>query len=133
MYDNWFIIRSFGVFFRHNPVRLITLFVITLVLGFNQGITIVLLNPLLGLLVPEQTSDPVNKWTELLNSIIHHIGLEVNLTLILFVFAFCLISVAILNYFQSIIQASYQQEFSYQTRKRLFKKIVTSDWSFLNR
>jgi len=132
MHDNWFILRSFGLFFRHKPVVLIVLFLITLFLGFNQGITIVLLIPLLGLLIPGQTPASTNKWIDFLNSIINQIGLEVNLTLILIVFAFCLISVALLNYFQSIIQASYQQEFSYQTRKRLFKKIITSDWSFLN-
>lgn len=132
MYDNWFILRSFGLFFRHKPFLLILLFLITLFLGFNQGMTIVLLIPLLGLLNPDQTSDSPNKWIDHLNSILNHAGLEVNLTLILIVFVFCLISVAVLNYYQSILQASYQQEFSYQTRKRLFKKIITSDWSYLN-
>jgi len=132
MFKNQFIIRSFTHFFRHNPVKLIVLFGITLFLGFNQGITIILLIPLLGLLNPVQTSGSPNKWTDLLNAMLNKVGVEVNLTLILVVFAICLVSVAILNYFQSIIQVSYQQEFSYQTRKRLFRKIITSNWQFLN-
>lgn len=132
MHNNLFILRSFGLFFRHDPVRLIVLFGITLFLGFNQGVTIVLLIPLLGLLNPVQTPSSPNKLINLLNSILNHAGLEINLTLILVVFAFCLILIAVLTYFQSIIQASYQQEFSYQTRKRLFKKIITSNWQFLN-
>lgn len=132
MPDSLFILRSFGLFFRHNPARLMVLFLITLFLGFNQGITIVLLIPLLGLLQPVPTTGTPDKWTALLNPIFHHLGLELNLTLILLVFALCLVSVAVLNYFQTIIQASYQQEFSYQTRKRLFKKIITSNWQFLN-
>jgi len=132
MFKSLFIIQSFGIFFRHHPIRLITLFLITLFLGFNQGITIVLLIPLLGLLLPGQPYASTNKLADFLNTILNRAGLEVNLTLILVVFAICLISIAVLNYFQSIIQTSYQQSFSYQTRKRLFKKIITSDWSFLN-
>lgn len=132
MHDNRFILQTFSLFFRHKPLRLIVLFGITLFLGFNQGITIVLLIPLLGLLNPTQTAGSPNRLSDFLHSILNYIGLEINLTLILVVFAFCLISVAVLNYFQSIIQASYQQEFSYETRKRLFKKIITSDWKFLN-
>ena len=131
MSDNWFIVRSFGLFFRHRPVRLMILFFITLFLGFNQGFTIVLLIPLLGLLNPVQVSS-TNKWIDLLKSILNYFGLELNLTLILAVFALCLVSVAVLNYLKSIIQASYEQEFSYQTRKRLFKKIIASDWKYLN-
>lgn len=132
MPDNLFIIRSFGLFFRYSPVRLVALFLISLFLGLNQGMTIVLLIPLLELLDPAKTAASPNKWSGLLNSIFDRIGLEVNLTLILVIFTLCLLLIAVLNYYQSIMQAAYQQEFSYQTRKRLFKKIITSDWRFLN-
>jgi len=133
MPDNWFILRSFGLFFRYNPGRLIALFLITLFLGFNQGITVVLLIPLLELLDPAKASASPGKWSGIIHSIFDRTGLEVNLTLILIIFTLCLLLIAILNYHQSTMQAAYQQEFSYQTRKRLFKKIVTSDWTFLNR
>lgn len=132
MTDNRFILRSFGLFFKHKPSRLILLFFISLFLAFNQGITIVLLIPLLGLLDPAQTSAAPNKWTDLLSSVFNRSGLEVNLALILAVFTLCLLLMAVLNYYQTIMQAAYQQEFSYETRKRLFKKIITSDWTFLN-
>ncbi len=132
MPDNLFIIRSFGLFFRYSPVRLVALFLIALFLGLNQGITIVLLIPLLELLEPAKNAASTNKWGGLLNSIFDQFGLEVNLTLILVIFMLCLLLIAVLNYYQSIMQAAYQQEFSYHTRKRLFKKIITSDWRFLN-
>lgn len=134
MRKNLFILRSFGLFFRHNPTRLITLFLITLFLGFNQGVTIVLLIPMLGLLstAPSHVTTNTSKLTDYLNMLLHQIGFQINLELILVVFAMCLLSVAILEYFKSTMQAAYQQEFSYQTRKRLFKKIITSDWKFLN-
>lgn len=134
MRKNLFIFKSFELFFKHNPTRLITLFLITLFLGFNQGITIVLLIPMLSLLSPNtsHTTTNTNQLTDYLNLVLQKIGLQISLELILIVFALCLLSVAVLEYFKSTLQAVYQQGFSYETRKRLFKKIITSDWAFLN-
>lgn len=134
MHEKRFIFHSFGKFFKYRPVRLIELFLITLFLGFTQGITIVLLIPLLGLLDPAQSSvsGSGNNWASLLNPVLNRLGLEINLTIILLLYAICLVSIAVLNYYQSVMQAAYQQEFSYHTRKRLYKKIITSDWNFLN-
>ena len=132
MYNNWFIVKSFGLFYRYKPIRLIILFSITLFLGLTQGVTIVLLIPLLSLLEPVQSLVSSNKWIVFVHSMFSKLGIEVNLTLTLAVFAISLIMVAILNYFQTTIQAAYQQEFSYEIRKRLFKKLITSRWSFLN-
>ena len=132
MFNNWFIVKSFGLFYRYKPIRLISLFLITLFLGLTQGITIVLLIPLLGLLEPAQSIISSNKWVVFVNSLLSKLGIEVNLTLILIIFAISLFLVAVLNYFQSTIQTAYQQGFSYQVRKRLFKKLITSEWTFLN-
>ncbi|MBE0650215.1 MAG: ABC transporter ATP-binding protein [Bacteroidales bacterium] len=132
MLDNKFIIKSFGQFFRHKPGKLILLFLITLFLGFNQGLTIMLLIPLLGLMTPVPASGSQGKLVQIMDSLLKHSGYQVSLTFILVLFAILLISVALLNYVQSIMQATYQQEFSYQTRKRLFRKIIKCDWSFLN-
>ncbi|NTW31277.1 MAG: ABC transporter ATP-binding protein [Bacteroidetes bacterium] len=132
MHDYRFIFKSFSLFFKYKPIKLIFLFFITLFIGFSQGISIVLLIPLLELISPDQNKTSHNKWTESLNSIFNHIGIGVNLELILVLFAICLLMVAVFNYYQAIMQAAYQQEFSYQSRKRLFKKIINSDWTFLN-
>lgn len=132
MQDNWFIFKSFSLFFRHKPGRLIFLFLITLFLGVNQGATIVLLIPLLELLNPMQSGDSSGKWTLALRSLLDRTGIELNLELILMIFAFILILVAVLTYIQTLVQSAYQQEFSYRTRKRIFKKIILSDWNFLN-
>lgn len=131
MVDNRFIIRSFGLFFNYKPVQLVLLFLILLLLGFSQGISIVLLIPLLGLLSPEAARGS-NKWADVADTIFNKLGIEVNLPVVLSVFAFLLIVIAVLKYFQSTVQAAYQQEFSYHIRKRLFKKLIVSDWSFLN-
>ena len=132
MSENRFVRKSFGVFFHHHPAKIIILFLITLLQSFCQGISIALLIPLLGLLDSTHTAGQTNKWAELLNDFFGKIGIEVSMGLILAFFTLCLLFVAILNYFQSILQATYQQSFSYEMRKRLFKKIIASDWAFLN-
>lgn len=132
MLNNRFIVQSFGLFFRYRPVRLVTLFLISLFLGFNQGITIVLLIPLLEMLDPARAAASPGKWGALLHSLFGRLGLEVNLTLILLLFTFSLLAIAVLTYYQSVMQAAYQQGFSYETRRRLFRKIVACDWIFLN-
>jgi len=59
-------------------------------------------------------------------------GIGVNLGLILIIYTLTLVFIALLNYAQMLMQSSYQQGFSYNIRKRLFKKIINSDWQFLN-
>ncbi|MEA4839538.1 MAG: ABC transporter ATP-binding protein [Bacteroidales bacterium] len=132
MPNNRFIIRSFSHFFNYSPLRLTVLFLITLFQGFSQGITIVLLIPLLGLLDPGQSTAQTSGWTVHLNAMLKDTGLELDLGIILVLYTVCLLSVALLSYFQSTMQSRYQQDFSYETRRRLFKKIITSDWAFLN-
>ena len=131
MVEHNFIIKSFKLFLKHNPFRIILLFIITLLQGFTQGITVVLLIPLLGLLTPTPTGGQPS-WATALNSIFNRIGIELNLEVVLIVFTGCLLFVAVLSYFQSVWQSVYQQDFSYSIRKRLFKKIILSDWAFLN-
>lgn len=133
MQDNRFIFRSFSLFFRFRPIRLTALFLITLFLGFCQGFTIVLLIPLLGLLDPAlQNSSSDNSFVASLDLIFHDAGIGVNLGLILIFYTVTLVFIALLNYAQTLMQSSYQQGFSYNIRKRLFKKIINSDWLFLN-
>lgn len=131
MRNNWFILKSFVHFFRHKPINLILLFAITLVLGLFQGVSIVIIIPLLGIIYPSQLASSQNKWIDLIHSFFKQNGVEINLALVLLCFAIFLVLMSFLRYFQTIIQTAYQQEFSYTTRKRLFKKIITCDWDAL--
>ncbi len=132
MRDKIFLFRSFSYFFRYKPLKLISIFLSTLIQGFTQGITIVLLIPLLGLLDHNQAASSGNKWADMINPLFDTIGVRVSLPLILSIYGVCILSIALINYFQSVSQVSYQQGFSFHTRRRLYKKVITSDWSFLN-
>jgi ATP-binding cassette, subfamily C, bacterial len=127
-----FILKSFRLFFEYKPVKIVILFLITLFQGFSQGITILLLIPMLGMLDPLHSQKSSGKWTDIWSSVMGKTGMETNLTVILTTFACCMVAVAVLQYIQSTMQSTYQQGFSYEMRKRLFRKIIDSDWTFLN-
>ncbi|MFA5324674.1 MAG: ABC transporter transmembrane domain-containing protein [Bacteroidales bacterium] len=131
MKNNIFLIKSFGLFFRYKPGRLIFQFIISLFLGFTQGLSIALLIPLLGLLTPNG-SPSSNTFINFIETFFNKSGVGLNLKLVLIVYAVALAVIALLNYAQSIMQSSYQQGFSFSLRQRLFKKILNSDWEFLN-
>jgi hypothetical protein len=78
---------------------------------------------MLSLLSPDtlQASGKLGKLVDYLNTFVHQIGFQISLELILIVFAFSL-TVAILQYYSSTIQAAYTQEFSYETQTSLQKK-----------
>jgi ATP-binding cassette, subfamily C, bacterial len=132
MSKNRFILQSFGLFFQYKPVKIVILFLITLFQGFSQGITILLLIPMLGLLDPSHSSEKSSKWMDIWSSVTEKTGMETTLTVILITFACCMVAVAVLQYVQTTMQSTYQQGFSYEMRKRLFRKIIDSDWMFLN-
>ena len=132
MNDNLFLLRSFSIFFRHNPRRLLILFLITIFLGFNQGISILLLIPLLNLLNPVSAQPPEGRWAEVLNRFMEQTGFGISIGSVLLLFGCCLIAIALLHYFQSVYQSSYQQDFSFEIRKRLYKKMLGADWRFLH-
>ncbi|MCE5175050.1 MAG: ABC transporter ATP-binding protein [Bacteroidales bacterium] len=132
MSKNRFILKSFRLFFEYKPIKIVTLFLITLFQGFSQGITILLLIPMLGLLDPSHSSEKSSKWTDMWRMVMEKTGMETTLGVVLATFACCMVAVAILQYVQSTMQSTYQQGFSYEMRKRLFRKIIDSDWTFLN-
>ncbi len=78
-----FSFSEFSYFFRYKPLKLISIFLSTLIQGFTQGITIVLLIPLLGLLDHNQAASSGNKWADMINPLFDTIGVRVSLPLIL--------------------------------------------------
>jgi len=131
MKDNLFVIRSFRLLFQYNPGKLIFLALLTLFLGINQGFSIVLLIPFLQLLdIGEAESS--NQLVKLFNSIIDRTGITLSLEIVLLAFIILMVLIAFLNYWKSIYQSKYQENFSYLIRKRLFRKIILSDWKSLN-
>jgi len=124
--------RVLNDFITFRPLKLILTFLLTLIHGFTQGITILLLIPLLGLLDPTQSEAAGTGITALAAKFAQNLGIELNLITILVIYSAVLLFSALLSYARSLSQVDYQQEYLYNKRKRLYKKVITSDWSYLN-
>lgn len=121
------IIRSFRFYLRHNPSQLLLLFIVTLLAGFNQGASIVILIPLLSTLSKDaSSSSPIIRF-------MHNAGFTPSINAILIIFVVLLIATAILSYIKARMQSKYEQEFIYSIRTRLFRKIISTDWLTINR
>ena len=132
MLNRKFILRSFALFFNHNPIKLLMLFFLTVIQSLCQGISLVLLVPLLTLIGPETTVKVDNKWVSMLERSISDLNINPNIVTVLVFFASILIFSAILTYYQSVMQSTYQQSFSYEIRHNLFRKIIHCQWQLIN-
>ena len=125
------IIQSLRFFVRNNPSKLVGVFLLTLLLGFNQGISIVMLIPLLSMLDGAQSSAGHNRVVDWLQSFTGRMGFQLSLEFILVCFVVLLVMIALLGYYKSQLQSEYEQRFIHALRGRLFRKIVMSDWELL--
>jgi ATP-binding cassette, subfamily C, bacterial len=125
-----FILKSFRLLRDHQPGRLVTIALVTLLSGITSGFSIVLLIPLLHLLEvgSEQPADRIASFFRYLSE---KIGFEISILSILVVFIILLTIAPLLQYLKSTSDAWYQQTFISNLRKRLFRKIISADWEQL--
>lgn len=118
-------------FFKHKPFKLLLLFFISLVSGLTSGFSIILIIPLLQL-VTKETPESTNDIAYFINELAGKTNIELNLENILIIYILILSSVAVLNYKKNMISARYHQSLVFTIRQRLFRKIIMSDWKFIN-
>ncbi|MTK54531.1 ABC transporter ATP-binding protein [Paludibacter sp.] len=127
------ILHSFSYFYRNRPLRLIGVFVLALLLGLNQGISIVMLIPLLSMLDKNTPASSHNQMVEWMKGLGEKWHFSFSLEFILIFFVVLLLIIALLGYLKSQWQSEYEQQFIHTLRSRLFRKIVLSDWQHLTR
>ncbi len=126
-----FVIKTFRLLTEYKPGKLTLIFLLTLFMGVNSGFSIVLLIPLLQLL--NIGSGTVAEGPALFfRNMASDLGLTLNIETILLIYVVLLTLNALLQYCKSIIDAGYQQSFTYHLRRRLFRKIILADWPMLN-
>jgi ABC-type multidrug transport system, ATPase and permease components len=124
--------RSFRYFYGYAPTKLWLVFGLTLLLGLNQGVSVVMLIPLLSLLDRNALPSGQGKVVEWVNETTHNLGLTLNIEVILVAFVAVLVLTTLISYFKSTLQSCYEQGFVYSIRSRLFKKVSACDWITLN-
>ena len=124
------LLKSFKLLLDYKPWWLVWIFLLSLLLGAGQGFSVVLLIPFLELLevgTTEANNPLVNffaNWFEAWN-----ISLRLENVLLIYVVVLGLI--ALITYGKYMLQSAYQQQFTYRIRRRLFRKIILSDWAEL--
>ena len=126
-----FINKTFRLLWEHQPRRLILIFLLTLFLGINSGFSIVLLIPLLQLL-SIGTDVPADGMALFFQNLSVKSGIPLTIETVILAYVVLLTITALIQYWKTIIDARYQQTFTYEIRRRLFRKIILADWPTLN-
>ncbi len=126
-----FIVKTFRLLREHQPWKLVLIFLFTLLQGVMSGFSIVLLIPLLQLLSIGGEGEP-GGIALFIQNLADKAGLSLTLGSILLIYMVLLTLSALLQYWKSILDARYQQTFIYGLRRRLFRKIIMTDWQLLN-
>ncbi|NQV02396.1 MAG: ABC transporter ATP-binding protein, partial [Bacteroidia bacterium] len=124
------ILNLYSLFYRFSPGRNTGIFLANLFYGLNQGVSIVVLIPLLQML--EKNSLGNNKVVLLLNKLVSSMGISINIELIIGLYLVLILSNALISYAKSRWQSDVQQEFTAHIRQDIFSKLIRSDWLFLS-
>ncbi len=126
-----FLGRTFRLLREHQPWKLVVILMLTLLLGVTSGFSIVLLIPLLQLLSIGTGEEP-GGIALFIRNLADGAGITLTIGSILLVYMVLLILSALVQYRKSVLDARYQQTFIYSLRRRLFRKIIMTDWQLLN-
>ena len=124
------ILNLYSLFYRFAPGRNTGIFLINILTGLSQGISIVTLIPLLQML--EKNSLGNNKIIVLLNKLVSWMGITISIELIIGLYLVLILFNALISYAKSTWQGDVQQEFTADIRKDIFSKLIRSDWIYLS-
>jgi len=125
-----FILASFKNFLKFNPKKLSQIYLLTIILALSQGISYVLLIPLLQLLEIKnhgQTNfiqDFFYRFAE-----IFHFELSIEILLLLYVLVLTILF--FVNTRRNLIQIKYQNKYSGYLRNQIYRRVIFSDWKTL--
>lgn len=100
--------------------------------GLSAGFSIILLIPLLQLLELGDSEGQLSNIALFFRRTAERTGIEFTLETVLLIYLVLLTLMPLLAYWNSLLDARYQQTFINNLRRRLFRKIILADWTLLN-
>jgi ATP-binding cassette, subfamily C, bacterial len=127
-----FVIKNFSNFLQFNSKHLYIIYGLTVLLAFTQGVSFVLLIPLLNLLDLQGSADDsfVNR---VLSQLSDNLNFALSLEVLLVFYVLILAVLFFLQYGRAVLQSAYQQKYSGFVRKDLYRRVIFSEWSFLSK
>jgi ATP-binding cassette, subfamily C, bacterial len=113
--------------------RLIPAVLLTLLAGFTEGISILLLIPLLQIVGVDVGHGPVGRLGELASGLLTTLHLRPSLLTVLVVFVVLVSAKAWLARFVTLVNYRLKQAFAAYLRLRLYRAITSANWLFLTR
>jgi len=122
--------KSLNLFMRFQSRKLVSVFLLTFLLAFSQGIGFLMLIPLLKLLDVSGASGN-NMMFRLFIRIAEKTNIQPGIGFVLFLFVIILVFVYFLQNRKTFLQTEYQHRFAGFLRKDLYKRMLYSDWNLL--
>jgi ATP-binding cassette subfamily C protein len=112
-------------------VKFVVNLLLMVLLGMMEGISILMIIPLLtvaGIIPGIQVGSGLTAWV---NNLFQSTGLPLNLPVILLIYVGLISGLGWLQRYQSILNFDIQQEFNVSLTIRLFRAVAYADWQFL--
>lgn len=115
------------------PYKVALAIALTLGTSLTEGIGLLFLIPILELAGLNTGQYPQDKITQLISSFFKFTNLPLTLISVLFVYVVIVSMHALLNYCQTMINYSVEQEFTLKLRQALYKAITNANWLFFSK
>lgn len=112
--------------------RILMLGLLNVFVSFIQGVGVLMLIPLLNFVLKNPSNDN-NAVLKVFSYIQDYTGVESSLELILLLYLVLFSLTTLINYFNGIEQAKFQQEFMKSLRNKLFNSFIRSPWKMLKK
>jgi ATP-binding cassette, subfamily C, bacterial len=113
--------------------RAVGIIAFMLLISATEGISLILLAPLLQLTGLDLGSSPADQAASVVRGIFNALGLPLTLTSVLGVYVIIVAAKALLDRSNAVINFRLQQRFVAQLRERLYKTLIRADWRFFVR
>lgn len=122
-----------GELYSHSKVKSLAIIGLMILLSFMQGIGLLMLVPLLGMIGLDTGYGTSNVIASRLNEVFGLIGLKITLPVILISYFIIISAHSSLKYYLEIINARLELGFVKRLRNSLYEKLTFSSWLFFTR
>ena len=113
--------------------RAVGIIAFMLLISVTEGISLILLAPLLQLTGLDLGSSPADQAANVVSRVFNTLGLPLTLTSVLGVYVVIVAAKALLDRSSAVVNFRLQQRFVAQLRERLYKTLIRADWRFFVR
>lgn len=113
--------------------KVISSFILFILLGLTQGIGLVLILPFISTLGLTSQDSGKSQIDKIIKTIFDAIGIPLNLNTFLIIYIIIIIIFALLDRYQAVLNIEIQQGFTRSWQNRLYRALTHANWLFITR